>query len=251
MKDLLETAAKCIGVASFAVLFITVVHEWGYFLVLGPHLLAVATTYDYLANALVWLPAAIGAVFSLQALDYAISIKDGKIKLGGVFYFGWAGGVVGIALYLLFGGMTASFAFITFLGSCLIFFLARDAKGNPERLSNYRLLLLSVYLTALAYGYGVSTAYSDLGKSTDIYSVEVKDSKEGASTRVRQLVLLRIFEKGLLVRDLPAQRIEFLRWESINAFSKLMPTPVATKGYLCTWYGMSCGKRGAEVEYEP
>ena len=242
MKELLDAAPKAIAVASFVVLLITVVHEYGYFFVVGSHLQAIATTYDYLANALVWLPAAMGAIISLQGIEYAISIKDGAIKLRSPFYFGWAAAALGLLLYLLLGGVTAALAVTLFGGFTTIYFLTRDFKATPERLSNYRLTLLGIYLVPLAFGYGVTTAYSDLAKSNDVYAVDQKDGQG----RPRQLVLLRIFEKGVLVRDLPAERVEFLRWDSINSMSRLLRTPRPTTGYLCSWLNVACGRREAE-----
>ena len=102
MKEFVDAVPKYIGVVSFLVLLVTVVHEYGYFIVLGSHLQAIATTYDYLANALVWLPTAMGAIFSLQGLEWAMPIKDGEIKLGGVFYLGWIIAALAILTYLLF-----------------------------------------------------------------------------------------------------------------------------------------------------
>jgi hypothetical protein len=193
------------------------------------------------------LPTAMGAIISLQGMEYAMPIKDGKIKLGGVFYFGWIAAALGIVLYLLLGGVTASFAVILFFGFCLIYMLTRRVETNPEKLGNYRLILIGIYLALLAYGYGVRTAYSDLAKSDDVYAIEQKDGQ----ARVRQLVLLRIFDKGVLVRDLPAQRIEFLKWDSINSMSRLLPTPNPTEGYLCTWFDVACGRRGPKTGIEP
>jgi hypothetical protein len=152
-----------------------------------------------------------------------------------------------ILLYLLLGGDTAVLAVTIFGGFTAIYFLTRGLKATPERLSNYRITLLGMYLVLLAFGYGVKTAYSDLAKSDDVYAVDQKDGQG----RVRQLVLLRIFEKGVLVRDLPAQRVEFLRWDSINNMSRLLLTPRPTKGYLCSWFNVACGRGGAEPTIDP
>jgi hypothetical protein len=87
----------------------------------------------------------------------------------------------------------------------------------------------------LVYAYGISTGYSDLKKSTDVYAIVQKEKPEN----VRQLVLLRAFDKGILVRDFAAQRIEFIKWDDINSISRLLTTE-KTVGYLCLWFGIVC-----------
>jgi hypothetical protein len=151
----------------------------------------------------------------------------------------------GVMLYLLFGGVTAAFSVISFIGLGAIYFLTRGLKGEREKLRRYRFSAFGIYFALLAYGYGITTAYSDLAKSDDVYAIDQKDSQGAA----RHLVLLRIFDKGLLVRDLPAQRVEFLRWDSISSMSRSLPTPSRTKGYLCTWFDLAC--RGAKDAFEP
>jgi hypothetical protein len=56
MKEILDLVPKAIALLSFAVLALTVVHEWGYFWVLGSHFQAVASAYDYFSNSILWLP---------------------------------------------------------------------------------------------------------------------------------------------------------------------------------------------------
>src|SRR5262245_58621229 len=56
MRWLLENAAKAIGLLSFSLLALSVVHDWGYFYVVGSRFRTVQTTYDYIANAIDWLP---------------------------------------------------------------------------------------------------------------------------------------------------------------------------------------------------
>jgi len=86
----------------------------------------------------------------------------------------------------------------------------------------------------LMLGYGISSGYSDLRKTTDVYAVNQKEQQG-----TRQLVLLRSFEKGILVRDVSARRLEFIRWESINSISRLLSVEKSV-GYLCLWFGISC-----------
>lgn len=62
----------------------------------------------------------------------------------------------------------------------------------------------------------------------------------------RQLVMLRSFEKGVLMRDVSAERVEFLRWESIGSLSRFAPPPIEP-GFGCKWFGMLCGRWSTSV----
>ena len=55
-KDALDNAPKAIAILSFAVLIVTVLHDWGYFWVVGLRFQSVQTAYDHLANSIEWLP---------------------------------------------------------------------------------------------------------------------------------------------------------------------------------------------------
>ncbi|MGJ4954616.1 hypothetical protein ACQR1H_03155 [Bradyrhizobium sp. HKCCYLRH2015] len=256
MKDLLDLAPKFLAVLSAMVLTLTVVHEYGYFGVVGSHLQTIATTYDYLANAFIWLPTAMGSILSVQFLSSAMEIEEIKtddgqtkhqIKYRGFFYFIWAIAAISVVLYLLFGGLTASLAVLSFMGVTVVFFLTRGLKTEGERLQRWRLGAFFAYVALLAYGYGVSTGYLDLAKSNDVYALALKDSQGPA----RRLVLLRVFDKGLLVRDLRAQTVEFLRWDVISTMSKFAPKPDATQGYLCTWFDVACRRQEVGAPFEP
>jgi hypothetical protein len=57
MKWILENAAKLIGLLSFALVVFSTVHDWGYFSIVGPHFRTMLTAYDYVTNAIEWMPA--------------------------------------------------------------------------------------------------------------------------------------------------------------------------------------------------
>jgi hypothetical protein len=94
-KEFFEAAPRVIGVLTFSILVLTVVHETGYFVVLGPHLQTVATTFDYFTNSLVWLPTSIGLLLAVQSIEIVLKVQNNKIRMGWPFYFEWA--VAGIA----------------------------------------------------------------------------------------------------------------------------------------------------------
>jgi hypothetical protein len=56
VKEVLERFPTVLALVTSAVFFMTVVHEWAYFLVVGPHLQTTMSSVDYLSNAILWLP---------------------------------------------------------------------------------------------------------------------------------------------------------------------------------------------------
>jgi hypothetical protein len=56
MKCTFDNSTKLVAVLPFLLLVVSTVHDWGYFLVIGPKLRSIQTTYDYVTNALDWLP---------------------------------------------------------------------------------------------------------------------------------------------------------------------------------------------------
>jgi len=238
MKEFFDAAPKIIGVSSFIVLLLSVVHEWGYFYVLGWHLQTIATTYDYLTNAFLWLPASSGILVTAQALEATMTIKENRVTLNRVVLYAAAAiPILGILLYLLIGGegISPALSVTSLIGIGAVYLLTKIIPGEwLAENSKYRFVMMLPLIVLLMLGYGITNGYSDLRKVTDIYTVDQKEKQSA-----RQLVLLRSFEKGLLVRDAPAQRIEFIRWESINSISRVLAAEQSI-GYLCLWVGVIC-----------
>jgi hypothetical protein len=235
MKEFFDAAPKIIGVMSFMILLLTVVHEWGYFYVLGWHLQTVATTYDYLTNAVVWLPATAGILSGAQFLELTMIVEEDRVRLNTIaLIIVSAPPVIGILLYLFIGGEGAIWV-SSLVGISAVFFLLKIIPGKWVANDwKHRFVVVAPMVPLLMLGYGISSGYSDLRKTTDVYAVNHKEEQG-----TRQLVLLRSFEKGILVRDVPARRIEFIRWESINSISRLLSVERSV-GYLCLWFGISC-----------
>jgi hypothetical protein len=90
-------------------------------------------------------------------------------------------------------------------------------------------------LLVLTYGYGVVLATNDLRKTGDVYLVVQK----GSNAAPRSRVMLRGFDKGILVRDYMDERIEFVRWEEItliSTFAKRESEPSLS----CKWFAIAC-----------
>src|SRR5947209_5946132 len=70
VSDLLDNVPKAIALLSATALLLTIVHDWGYFWIVGNRYLSIQTPYDHLTNSIEWLPQ---ALLSL-CLGFVISI---------------------------------------------------------------------------------------------------------------------------------------------------------------------------------
>ena len=53
-------------------------------------------------------------------------------------------------------------------------------------------------------------------------------------------IILRTFDKGILVRDVVENRIELLKWDDIAKIYRFAPAPRDVP-LSCSWFGVNCG----------
>lgn len=88
-------------------------------------------------------------------------------------------------------------------------------------------LRLGLPIICAVFVLGYYNAASDLKRFSDPYILRLK------STEQKQLkIMLRNFEKGLLLRDTLTNRVEFLRWEDVAAIEKPIATKIKIDGLL-------------------
>jgi hypothetical protein len=223
MNQFIERFPTFIAVTSFAVLITSVVHEWGYFAVVGIHFQALVSASDYLANSILWLPRTLFIVGGGLGSGAALSIiaPPRKHRVAGsvakVIIFG-------IVLYLsvvdpLFG-----------IPIGLVVVLLRGATAYmrrwPETFSRTtRSVILAVPLVlAGAFSLGVGEGQIDLLGTKDLFRIELKEA--GASKEVQ---LLRSFDRGILVHNVTEGRVEFIRWDEVRGMSVASETPKEPK----------------------
>src|SRR5258708_24467322 len=168
MKWILENATKVIGLLIFALVVFSTVHDWGYFSVIGPHFRTLLSAYDYITNAIEWMPAFVFWFVVMGGLTHLISSWFDPVHGGGygdhrrkvyrrilVWYSGCALilglGELGVGLFFqtfpqsreaqIISAMLALFAFFGF------YVVWNDTKMEPRRFS---LLLGALGAGALA-----------------------------------------------------------------------------------------------------
>jgi hypothetical protein len=74
---LLDNGSTVVGLLSFAILTLSVFHDWGYFWVVGLRFQSMQTPYDYLANSIEWLPLHLGGLIFTGLVSW-VSILLGR-----------------------------------------------------------------------------------------------------------------------------------------------------------------------------
>jgi hypothetical protein len=240
MKWDLDSLPKVIGVLSFGLLALSTVHDWAYFLVVGPKLRSIQTTYDYVSNAIEWLPIlalgllpaafVIGLQVSLfgyyeRELDY-FRIAKRKYINGQLCFAGFV--VVLVCLYTLKLPFPVNVGWII-LG--LLFGALMFAFLCIGHLRTTAIVLITFLATVF---WGGADAFTAITKPTNVHTIVMKGGD------IKQVSLLRIFEKGALVFDSSTQQVEFLRWEQIDRLSHLVSFDSESSG--CRTFGWPCSQ---------
>lgn len=234
MKWILENATKVIGLLSFSLVVFTTVHDWGYFSVIGPHFRALLSAYDYITNALEWMPSFLFLLVAMTGLSFvAVWLIDRPREAGfGDFkhrrwrrtMFLYAGGllvlslaIAGRSLFLAFPANRAIqiLAAIGILTAAFTFYVA----WSDVKLQKRRALLFPVVATtliALAYISGTLEAFEAIKRPANVYKVNLKFD------RTKLAVLLRTFDKGVLIWNMDSRTAELLRWDQVDGLSHVV-----------------------------
>ena len=96
-------------------------------------------------------------------------------------------------------------------------------------------LIAMPVLAVLAFVAGQTRASGAIAAVGEPYKVKMKGGEE------RQRVLLRSFDKGLLVRSPTEERVEFIKWDQIEEVTKRSPKDRG-ESLSCLWLNLHCLK---------
>lgn len=246
-NEILDQWPKLLAILTFVTIFVTLVHDWGYFLVVGSKFQSLQTTYDYLANAIEWLPAtAIFLAYNLFTMNFETIIKKNTKSMPELF------NTIGKNSSLIFILILGAFSIAVLLSlspPMRLYFMPLMAAGAVYVLASFFIrnksdgvaLLTFVVseaflVTSLIFAFGVLQGQAALINFSDVYKITYKDQLS------QNVGLLRTFEKGLLVRDYSSSAVVFLRWETIEKVSRIAPGNSSECGYwklFCYWQDSS------------
>jgi 4-amino-4-deoxy-L-arabinose transferase-like glycosyltransferase len=239
MKAFLENFGTVLGAVTVALLLMSVVHEYGYFWPIGRHFQTFVTTSDYFANAVVWLPAMLFVLYFY--LDWDVLFGRARLHLIGR-------GLKGLILFLLMivGPLVIFFyspaSPTPYALVAIYFWLAygirslpwADTQSDTLRQARRALVIAPVVLLLL-FAWGWESGTDALRRVYDVYAIQTKQGE------LLHRVLLRNLEKGLLVRNVVDNRIEFMKWDDIVRVSKIGERQ-SYEALSCLWFKIMCSQ---------
>lgn len=222
MKEVLEHFPAALALVTAAVFFMTVVHEWAYFMVIGPHLQTTMSSVDYLSNAILWLPWYVLLLLAGNAVGFLFTKGAGALwgrrrpwrRLWIVVGF-----FIVLNLIIVVAAPTFRLAFSVLTGTLVLMFgLAAALRKKDVGLLTRRVIVTIVnvlFLLSITFVMGNIEAHADLLRKDQVYRLERKNEEEA-----KQVLLLRSLSRGLLVYDAVEQRVSLLAWDEIKGLSQ-------------------------------
>jgi len=99
-----------------------------------------------------------------------------------------------------------------------------------------RIVQFAIPIAAATFVFGFIDGNNDLRSYRNPYIFHMKDDNQDELR-----IVLRNFDKGVLVRDPVKGRVEFIRWENVISIGRIA---VATQNVplSCYWLGLGCGE---------
>jgi hypothetical protein len=248
VKWIFENFTKLLGLLSFCLIAAATIHDWGYFYVVGSKFRSIQTTYDYITHAIEWMPQFlfIGGVagYTGRALR-AATTSHGDTGLSGqgirrryreqVIISVFNAVIVGVPSVLLSLTFPYPRNLIYFIGGLLILVASVCATFtmSPTRFILFLLAAFACVIFIVGISDGAVDSVGDIQPASNVYSLQLKGGS-GES----QALLLRSFEKGVLVRSPSDNRIEFIRWDQIEKLSHRVGVELEHSG--CGWFHFFC-----------
>lgn len=245
MKAFLENFAAIVGAVTVAILAMSVSHEYGYFWSVGRQFQSFLTTTGYLSNGVLWLPFAVFFVFN-QTEWWRLK-EEGPPKVNWKNWSDRIWATIGVLIFAVAASLlTWPLEFYNFL-IIVIFvgiiwshlwrrFLPKTDVEEPFKFIMTQLVRLGVPVVLGMFFIGSVDAHIDLARLDQPYGVHFK-TEDGVQLRI----FLRNFDKGVLLRNVIDNSVEFRKWDDVVSISKRIPN---TSGPAVCWlFGCNCDSR--------
>lgn len=238
-SSIFKFITRVVGPATVLLIAFSVIHEWGYFSIVGYKFQSIVSATDYVTNAILWLP------YSFFGLLYFV--ENGPAPKGGESR--WARLGTYLLLLLNIGGIIYASAVLP-LSSYGLTFIAMWIATFWFLLVNRFFVELKIEITKTAYNlirttpalmvgvyfWGMHEGMRELKHPDSAYWVQRSEANSK-----KPIALMRVFDRGILVRDPNSQTVEFIRWEKITSLEKFSP-PDSEKSATCVWLNIWCPK---------
>lgn len=229
-----STLTTVLASISSIALVLSIIHEMVYYYVIGLEFMALLDAIDYFKQALYWLPliVIVSFLYTLtftygveRPLNRTVSVSDSysvehAIRQRSRYRTAYLIATpvtlaiaIGVLIYIhgsfLAGLMATPIAMV--LGYLMAKSLGIKVWSVPGAT-----LFTAVFMISLSMGFGYSEAKIGLRKTAPNFQVRLSDPDVEQS-----VVILRLFGRGILVRHLSTEIIEFIPTDRIKAISTL------------------------------
>lgn len=207
----------------------------------GSNFQTFVTPSDYFANAILWLPITLILIY--------IWINWQELKApplpNRTSWKSWIFPSVVLVLipllWFFFGTMIFPHPILLsgiYLWAILLryIFPVNDSDTAALFATLRRIVQFAIPIAAATFVFGFIDGNNDLRSYRNPYIFHMKDDNQDELR-----IVLRNFDKGVLVRDPVKGRVEFIRWENVISIGRIA---VATQNVplSCYWLGLGCGE---------
>jgi hypothetical protein len=261
MKQIIATITKLTGIVTPVAFVVSVIHDVGYFWVIGWKFQGLAGLTDYLTGILEWLPIAAAGIGAYVLANLVIlntlpdtwmkrmrpaAIRDHSAKellkilaAGSVF-------VIFAVLYYFFTNVSDTWvigANICFIWLAIVRILSWRVDLNEKfgQLGSLAFLLGPMIVTSI-FVWGMQRAYFDLAPGGEHYTLWRPGEGKDAGNVASQVKVLRIYQNGVLVRSDAEAKNQFFRWDQVKLL-ELHKLDIGDQPLACLHLGWNCGKQ--------
>lgn len=252
-----DSLGKAVGLISGFSLLCSIAYDWGFLYALGLSFSDIPTSLaDHIRSSLNWLPLAFAAVSSVFIFElFTRRIEQGmteeeiiesspnpkfirKLRNSPTVLI-VAVAVLILVSYILFGrpfwgGLSISLIVLWF---CFSYFVNNHPRILQRRSPALRFVihwLPPVIIWMVFLGYNGATSSIQI-KSNPAHKVYLKNN----SSEPININLIRLFDKGILIKTQKEDSIVFVGWDSVSKIeTSYKKEPF--KGILCEWFNVFC-----------
>lgn len=236
-------AATVITGTTFA---LSVIENWSFFFVIGPSMLGLMSTQDYIVSALSWLPITIALAFgyivfvvmisgaSIPSAVRETSPLEIPINASGIGYVMSAFGII-IVLSILFLSPSSFITPYAVLLSIVLFvaFVTIKHRFGSDHARKFDAPLFATIAILGVIALGHDRANLELSEWSGEYELEITNKSD------RTVNILKTLSGGLLFRVPLDDTVQFVRWSEIESIAVVRRKP-STRVRLCEWFSSLC-----------
>jgi hypothetical protein len=249
----LEKAPQLIAAVTAVILCMSVVHDAGYFLVIGREFQSFMSPTDYIASAITWLPLVLLSVAFVGMVQLALGRRSNfetrRIPLKSKRATMTATkAVIAVVLYIALCGLvcfgenlvTGPDMFLILLFFPWLFFwgwiLSHEKLRRYIGMRGVFLTLIGVPFMAEIFCMGVRDASSAVLSEAREFSLTV------STDAPKIIIVLRNIDRGVIFREPASNTIAFVKWSDIRSLSRIgvhvdqRPVSCQTLSWHCTMF---------------